>query len=407
MFKFASVFFTDINMYDTEGLLIATSRPEIYEEGLVSRQMNSDVLKNVKQKGKTIILHKEKLGDLEYSSAYMPFRNTRNEVIAYLNLPYFAKQSELENEITDFLATFINLYVILLAIAISLALLLTGYIARPLNLIKEQMRKVKLGASNEKIQWEDKDEIGELISEYNKMIDELERSADLLMRSQRESAWREMAKQVAHEIKNPLTPMKLNIQMLQRSWDADAPDWEQKMKRVTDSLLEQIDNLAAIASEFSDFAKMPVSKPETVNLEEVVNHSNDLYNNYDHVRISFANNAPDTRVKADYKQMIRVFNNVLDNAVQAIPKEENGMIHVEINQKGDRLLVSIRDNGRGIPVEMQNKIFSPSFTTKSSGMGLGLTMVKSIVHNAGGKIWFESVENEGTTFFVELPQIKE
>ncbi len=407
MFKFAAVFFSDINMYDTDGMLIATSRPEVYEEGLVSQQINSDLLHTIRQQEKTIIIHKEKLGDLEYSSAYMPFRNNRNEVIAYLNLPYFARQNEMENEITNFLATFINLYVILLALALSFALLITGYITRPLNLIKDQMRKVKLGASNEKILWRKQDEIGELVNEYNKMIDELERSADLLMRSQRESAWREMAKQVAHEIKNPLTPMKLNIQMLQRSWDQNSPDWEKKLRRVTDSVIEQIDNLAAIASEFSDFAKMPISKPEIINLEDVINHSSDLYSNYDHVRISFMNNASDTRVKADYKQLIRVFNNILDNAVQAIPKNKNGMIAIEINECGDRLIVTVKDNGPGIPVEMQSKIFSPSFTTKSSGMGLGLTMVKSIVNNAGGRIWFESVENEGTIFYVELPQISE
>lgn len=406
MFKFASVFFTDINMYNRKGILIATSRPEIYEKGLVSRQMNSEVLYKLKNKEQTVILHKEKLADLEYSSAYIPFRNRQNEVSAYLNIPYYAKQSELEEEITDFLATFINIYVILLAIAIALALLLTGYITYPLNLIKDQMRKVKLGASNEKIHWKNRDEIGELINEYNKMIDELERSADLLMRSQRESAWREMAKQVAHEIKNPLTPMKLNVQMLKRTWNPNDPEWEQKLNKVTDSLIEQIDNLASIATEFSDFAKMPVSKPEVLDLQDVIGHSNELYSNYDNIRISLENNASDTHVKADYKHLTRVFNNILDNAVNAIPKEKKGRIEVKINEKDESLVVSIKDNGRGIPVEMKEKIFSPSFTTKSSGMGLGLTMVKSIVNNAGGRIWFDSVENEGTTFYVELPQIK-
>ncbi|MCF8331501.1 MAG: GHKL domain-containing protein [Bacteroidales bacterium] len=406
MFKFASVFFTDINMYNTQGMLIATSRPEIYEKGLVSRQMNSEILYKLRSQEQTVILHKEKLGELEYSSAYMPFRNQENKVIAYLNIPYYAKQSELEEEITDFLATFINIYVILLAIALALALLLTGYITRPLNLIKEQMRKVKLGASNEKILWKNSDEIGELIKEYNKMIDELERSTDLLMRSQRESAWREMAKQVAHEIKNPLTPMKLNVQMLKRTWDPNDPDWKNKLNKVTNSLIEQIDNLASIASEFSDFAKMPVSRPEIVDLNEVITHSIELYSNYEDIRIFLENNVSDTRVKADFKHLTRVFNNILDNAVNSIPKEKTGRIDVKINQKTDSLIVSIKDNGRGIPVEMKGKIFSPSFTTKSSGMGLGLTMVKSIVNNAGGRIWFDSIENEGTTFYVELPQIK-
>ncbi|MFO8054538.1 MAG: ATP-binding protein, partial [Bacteroidales bacterium] len=408
LYNLSSVFFTDINMYNDRGKLIATSRPEIYEAGLVSKNINSQILEKLRQKGQTIILHDEAIGNLGYSSAYMPFRNNRNEVIAYLNVPYYAKQSELENEITGFLATFINLYVILLAISIAFGLLVTSYITRPLNLIKSQMRKVKLGASNEKINWVDQDEIGELIQEYNKMIDELERSADLLMRSQRESAWREMARQVAHEIKNPLTPMKLNIQLLQRSSGSQSIIQDnKKLKRITDSLLEQIDNLASIASEFSNFARMPAPKPTLIQLEEAVKHSCDLYNNYENVSISFVNYARNTLVKADYKQLIRAFNNILDNAVQSIPKRQAGKIEVSINPYNDHLLVTIRDNGKGIPVEMQSKIFSPSFTTKSAGMGLGLTIVKSIITNAGGKVWYESVENEGTTFFVEMPVIKE
>lgn len=407
MYKFASVFFSDINMYDTEGKLIATSRPEIYENGLMSKQMNSKLLHQIKQQERTIIINKEKLGELEYSSAYMPFRNNQNEVIAYLNLPYYAKQRELEREITGFLASFINIYVLLLAISMALAFLLSNYFTRPLNLIKAQMRKIKLGASNEKIHWNKEDEIGELIQEYNKMIDELERNADLLMRSQKESAWREMAKQVAHEIKNPLTPMKLNVQMLQRAYESNEPNWEQKLKNVTDSLIDQIDNLAAIASEFSDFAKMPVSKPEVIDLEEVISHAIDLYSNYEHVRLYYNNNAKNTYVRADYKHLTRVFNNILDNAIYAIPKEKTGEIQIRIDEEEDKLIVSIADNGRGIPVEKRENIFSPSFTTKSSGMGLGLTMVKNIVNNSGGHVWFESIENEGTTFYVELPQIKE
>lgn len=407
MYKFSSVFFTDINMYAPDGKLIATSRPEIYDEGLVSEQINSELLTRMEQSQKTMIIHKEKIGELEYLSAYMPFRNMENEVIAYLNLPYYAKQSELENEIADFLAAFINIYVILLAIAISLVLVLTNFITRPLNLIREYMRRVKVGAANEKIELNNKDEIGELVNEYNKMIDELERNADLLMRSQRESAWREMARQVAHEIKNPLTPMKLNVQQLKKSWEFSNTDQEQKMQRITDSLLEQIENLSAIASEFSDFAKMPVSKPEVVNMEDIINHSIELYNNYENVRIFFKNKAVNNHVKADYQQLIRVFNNVIDNAVQAIPKEKQGMIEIEMSSGKVSLLIKVTDNGKGITVEKQKDIFAPSFTTKSSGMGLGLTMVKNIINNAGGKVWFESMENKGTTFFIELPYLPE
>ncbi len=404
MFGLSSTFFTDINIYGLDGNLLGTSRPEIYDAGLMSGRMNNDILRKIRKKGKTVVLQKESMGNLQYSSAYMPFRNHKNQIIAYLNIPYYAKQSELEKEITGFLSTFINLYVILLAIAVFFGLVITGYITRPLNLIKEHMRKIKLGAANEKINLSGYDEIGELVREYNKMIDELERSADLLMRSQRESAWREMAKQVAHEIKNPLTPMKLNIQMLQRSLKDRESRWDdKKVERMTQTLLEQIDNLSTIASEFSSFAKMPTPKPKLITLDEAVKHACDTYNHYDNINISYQNRAGETTVKADFKQLLRAFNNILDNAVQSIPKGKQGIIQVILEQKEKTLRVSVKDNGHGIPLALQSKLFSPSFTTKSAGMGLGLTIVKNIIANWGGKVWFRSAEDRGTTFYVELP----
>jgi nitrogen fixation/metabolism regulation signal transduction histidine kinase len=292
----------------------------------------------------------------------------------------------------------------MIAIAIFLAILISRYITRPLQLIREKLRGISLGVSNEKIQWARKDEIGTLIAEYNRMIDELARSADMLAKSERESAWREMAKQVAHEIKNPLTPMKLSVQYLQKAWDEKSDDWEDRLRRFTQTIIEHIDTLSAIASEFSDFAKMPQKKERRLDLSEVIKKSIDLYSDIENIHFGFKS-VPDPPylVMADKNQLIRVFNNLIQNAVQAIGQNEEGSINISLDKDGQEFIISVADNGPGIPRDMVDKIFSPSFTTKSSGMGLGLALVRSIIVEAGGSVTFESSPDVGTTFFIRLP----
>lgn len=402
--KFSQVFFTDINLYDTTGYLLASSRNEIFEEGLQSRQMDPMAFHQMAFQNKTVFIHKERIGSYEYLSAYVPFQNNANKTIAFVNLPYFARQTELRQEISTFLTTFVNINVILIALATFVALIVSSYITRPMELIRDKMRKLKLGRTNEKINWPGKDEIGNLVEEYNRMIDELANSAELLARSERESAWREMAKQVAHEIKNPLTPMKLSIQYLQKAWDEKAPDWDVRLKRFTDTIIQQIDNLSLIANEFSDFAKMPQPVLEKVDLKEVILHAVDLYNDIQHITFITSDMPQELcLVRADRKQMLRVFNNLIKNSVQAIPSRQSGLISVSIHPEESACLVQVKDNGIGIPAEQIPRIFTPSFTTKTGGMGMGLAIVKSIIVNSGGEIWFESREGEGTVFSFRLP----
>ncbi|MDP1745560.1 MAG: hypothetical protein Q8L90_08285, partial [Bacteroidota bacterium] len=225
--KFSNVFFTDINLYDTKGNLYASSRPKVFDEGLTSKKMNPEAFLQIAVFEKTEFIHDERIGKLEYLSAYIPFKNKDGKLLSYLNLPYFAKQNELEKEISGFLVALINIYVLLFALSIVTAILISNYVTKPLKLIQDKLSKIKLGKTNELIEWQEMDEIGSLVSEYNRMIVELTKSAELLAKSERESAWREMAKQVAHEIKNPLTPMKLSIQHLQSIWKDDAPDMDQ------------------------------------------------------------------------------------------------------------------------------------------------------------------------------------
>ncbi len=406
LYKFSTIFYSDINLFDTKGSLIASSRPQIFEEELLSEKMNSNAYYKLAYGQNLLFIQNEKIGRQEYLSAYIPFRNNNDQIIAYLNLPYFAKQTELRREIGDFLAAYINVYVLLIVLAIMVTILVSRFITRPLQLIREKLGDIGLGKSNEKIQWKRKDEIGSLIEEYNRMIDELAKSAEMLAMSERESAWREMAKQVAHEIKNPLTPMKLSVQYLQKAWDEKAPDYEKQLKRFTRTIVEQIDSLSDIASEFSDFAKMPEANIEKIELTGIVKSAADLYQHHRHIRISIYYPDQEYYVLADKRQLLRVFNNLIQNAVQAIGNKEDGLIQISISRESSFYLVEIKDNGSGITDEQAQRIFSPSFTTKSSGMGLGLAMARSILTSINGAISFESRPGEGATFTVKIPQLK-
>lgn len=402
--KSSSVFFTDVNLYDTHGNLYASSSSKVFDEGLTSKKMNPEAYLQMAVLGKTEFVHDERIGKLEYLSAYIPFKTKDGKLLAYLNLPYFAKQSELEKEISGFLVALINIYVLLFVLSIITAIFISNYVTKPLKLIQDKLSNMRLGKTNEPIEWKENDEIGNLVSEYNRMIQELSKSAELLAKSERESAWREMAKQVAHEIKNPLTPMKLSVQHLQRTYKDHAPDMDEKMERLTKTIVEQIDTLSSIATEFSNFAKMPKANLERIDVQLVLSNALALFHDSARVKIHFANNvsAP-AFVLADKEQLLRVFNNLLKNATQAIPEERAGIITITLNKEPGFFVISIADNGNGIADEVVDKIFMPNFTTKTGGMGLGLAMVKNIVETAGGRIWFETKSNAGSVFYVALP----
>jgi signal transduction histidine kinase len=402
MYKLSLVFFSDINLFDLDGKLLATSRQEIITKGLISSQMNPEAFNQLNNYKNSLFIHNESIGDYKYLSAYLPFRNERNKPIAYLNLPYFAKQDDLSQEISTYLVAFINIYVILTSIAILITLIFSNYISKPVQLIKEKIGQIKLGKQNEKIEWVQNDEIGSLVAEYNRMVDELAKSAEQLSRSERESAWREMAKQIAHEIKNPLTPMKLSVQYLKKAWDEKTPDWDQRFSRFTTTLVEQIESLSNIASEFSDFAKMPKSKFEKLELTKVINNAIDLFKDSSQIQFDFRTSEKHF-VKADNEQLLRVFINLINNSIQAITDPEKGLIQITIEPSEGFHIIRFSDNGKGIPSDQKSKVFYPNFTTKSGGMGLGLAMVKNIIQNSNGEISFESEAGTGTTFNIKLP----
>ena len=403
----SNIFLTDISLYDKAGNLVGSSQMKMFEEGLMSQKMCPESYYRLAVKQNIEFIHDEKIGHLKYLSAYSSFRNDKGDLLGYLNVPYFARQSELEKEISTILSAIINIYVLLFVISVILALVISEYFTKPLKLIQEKLSKIKLGKASEPIEWRSQDEIGSLVNEYNRMIEELQKSAELLAKSERETAWREMAKQVAHEIKNPLTPMKLSIQHLQRTWKNKDDDMDKKIGRITETLIEQIETLSIIASEFSNFAQMPVTVNEKVNMKSILENAILLFKDSSDTEIDFSSDVEEVNVYADKEQMLRVFNNLLKNALQAIPENIQGKIQVTIARKEEHFLVKIKDNGTGINEEQMNKIFTPNFTTKSGGMGLGLAMVKSIVETFNGKIWFETARGIGTAFFVSIPEYKE
>jgi len=260
LLKFSNVFFSDINLYSLDGDLLATSRPEIFEKGLIGKKMDSEAFADLSINEKTRFIHNERIGRMNYISSYVPFKNIKNEDLAYLNLPYFSKQTSLTKEISTSIVAIINIYVLLILLSIVIAVFISNQLTKPLELIRSKFRKIQLGKLNEVIEYSGKDEIGDLVKEYNKTVTELAENVKLLAKSERESAWREMAKQIAHEIKNPLTPMRLSVQHLERAWKDKVPDWESYLEKVSKTLIDQIDSLSSIASAFSDFARIPKDK---------------------------------------------------------------------------------------------------------------------------------------------------
>lgn len=393
----------DVNVYDIDGNLKVSSEANVYRKGVLSTKMNPVAYYYLSRLRQVQRVQKEKIADLSYISIYAPVRDDDGNVYGYLNIPYFASQRELNQEVSNFLVAIINLNAFIFLIAGVIALFITNRITRSFSLISEKMREVNLGSKNEEIAWNRDDEIGELVKEYNKMVDKLGESAAALAKSEREGAWREMARQVAHEIKNPLTPMKLSIQYLQKAIDNNQPNVKELSSNVARTLVEQIDHLSKIAADFSQFANIGNAHVELFDLHDVISSLKDLYRINPNVSISWEPVQNQVLLMADKTQMNRLFTNLFANALEACNGTGKCSIEVKEEQNDGLIQVNVKDNGEGIPEEMQSKIFTPNFTTKSSGTGLGLAMCKGIVEQAKGKIWFETEQGKGTTFHVQLP----
>ena len=337
-----------------------------------------------------------------FKSSYNLVSNFKNEPLGIIYIPYFADDSSSKEELSAFLIRLGFVHGNMILIAFIIAYFISNFVTKSLDSIGETIKKTNLQNQSVKINIKNTPrEVVALIDSYNTMIDELKRSAVKLAKSERETAWREMAKQVAHEIKNPLTPMRLSIQTFERSFSKGQEFSKQRIKEFSDSLIQQIDTMSSIATAFSDFAEMPEPKKELLNVVEVVELAIDIFNK-DH--ITFRSSSKKIEANFDRTQLIRVITNLLKNAFQAIPEGRTPKIDVNISENNDDVSISISDNGYGISKTDMKKIFEPSFTTKSSGMGLGLSMIKSIITAYNGNITFSSKSNVGTTFNINFPK---
>lgn len=398
----SSIHATDINLYDPDGNLKTSSLPLPYEKGILSERMDPLAWYHLNILRESQFFTEQQIGSLKYVSNYLAIRTDNGREFGYLNIPYFESQKKLQDEISNFLVAIINLNAFIFLIAGIIALFITNRITRSFSLISDKMKRINLQTGNEEIVWNRKDEIGDLVKEYNKMVKQLEVSAQKLARSEREGAWREMARQVAHEIKNPLTPMKLNLQYLQMTIDKNKGDIKEITQYVSKILLEQIDHLSQIASDFSQFANINNAKLQDFDLNEILQNVVSLYATNEKIEIISDMEEP-LNIYADKTQINRLFTNLLQNAVQSVPEFRRIKIIIKSTLQDNYALVSVKDNGTGIPVSMRDKIFTPNFTTKTSGTGLGLAMCKGIVEKAGGKIWFETEEGNWTIFYVKIP----
>lgn len=405
--RLSEVFRTDINMYGLNGKMLASSRPGIFKKGLISTQMNAKAFVEMTTSRKRKFIHPEQIGTLSYLSAYVPLVNQKSKYLGYINLPYFTRQDVLQQEISTFIVAFINIYVFLLLGSIVVAVFVANQITKPLALVREKLRSIQLGQKNESINYSGEDEIGSLVKEYNQKVEELQHSAALLARSEREMAWREMAKQIAHEIKNPLTPMKLNIQYLKRAHSEKVDDFDQYLDKVTKVLIEQIDKLTAIATAFSNFATIPKANMKHFQVIPILRQAVTLFDANEKAKFKWELETKDDLWSySDPDQISRVFINLIKNALQAIPDSREGQIILNIKSDKQWSYIMVIDNGVGIDEATKEKLFVPNFTTKSSGTGLGLAISKNIIENFGGQIWCENNVSQGAQFTIKLPKHK-
>jgi signal transduction histidine kinase len=405
LMEISDITWTDVNIYDLKGKLAASSRYEIFEQGLTSERINPHAYQALRMQGGATFLHNENLGKMEFFSVYAPLLNRSEELVGYVNLPYFSRQDDFTRQVAGFIVAFINLYILLVLLTMVIALVISTKLTVPLLQLEQKLKGIALGKQNARIEYKGEDEIGRLVEAYNKKVAELADSVELLARTERESAWKEMARQVAHEINNPLTPMKLNLQYLQKIKDEGSPNFDDYFNRVTRMLVTQIDALSTIASAFSDFARLPSAHIETVEIVGLIREIATLYDAPDKYKLEVTYpKHPKIFVSGDRDQLRRALVNIIRNATQAVQNQEDGAILVRVEVQDQKLRITIRDNGAGIPETDRDRLFEPNFTTKSGGMGLGLAITKSILENCKGEISFES-EPGRTTFYLDFPVV--
>jgi nitrogen fixation/metabolism regulation signal transduction histidine kinase len=401
IYQIADIHKLDINIYDLEGKLLKSSRSSFIKDSIpniVSKSVINEMVRNYDHR----VIDEKIEQDEELISSYTYITDNKFKPIGILNLQYYPDNTFQNKELKEFLSRLGVVYFIMLMIAIATAYLISSYITRSLQKISDKISQTRLTQRNEKIEVKNaSEEIFNLINSYNNMVEILEESAKKLAKSEREHAWREMAKQVAHEIKNPLTPMRLSLQVFEQKFDANDPKISEKVRDFSKVMIQQIDLMSSIASAFSDFAKMPTPHKEELDIIDVIRTAVEIFTE---PFIYFESDINKLLVEIDKNQLTRVITNLLNNALHAVNEVDDPSIIVKVFLVERQIRITVTDNGKGIDNEVKDKVFEPKFTTKSSGMGLGLPMVRNIIENYNGTISFTSEKNIGTTFEITLPK---
>jgi len=403
IFEMSSVHNIEISIYDLKGNLLISSTAAIkpFDDASIDN-IPARVLTELEAISNHRIFKTNEVENISFETSFTYINDLQLNNIGVIKLEFSQDNTEQEQELQEFMYRLAYVYLVMLLMAVALAYFLSSYITRSIKTISDKIHKTRLNKRNEKIEFESgSSEIITLVNAYNRMIDELQESAVKLAQSEREQAWREMAKQVAHEIKNPLTPMRLTVQSFERRFDPEDPKIKEKLKEYSQTLIQQIDVMSSIASAFSDFAKMPTQKREKIDVVEVVKLALDIFNES---YISYSFTEDKLIGNLDKTQLIRIVTNLITNATQATEGVENPRIQVRVSSEKNTIKIAVSDNGKGIDDSVEHLIFEPKFTTKSSGMGLGLPMIKKIIEAYSGSIAFTSNKSEGTIFTVTLPK---
>jgi two-component system, NtrC family, nitrogen regulation sensor histidine kinase NtrY len=389
----------DVNVYDTLGVMLTTSQPAIIENNLLSDRINPVAFERIKS-GENSFIKEEEVGSLTYFVSYAPLKSpSTGKLWGVLGIPFFQSLASLEKIQINILANILNIFALIFIVLVVLSYFVSKWLTFPLNFITQSLRKTSLTKTNQPLIWRSDDEIGTMVKEYNQMLFKLSESKSELEQTQRELAWREIAQQVAHEIKNPLTPMKLTLQQLERQLQQGSTSSERTEKAVS-SLLTQVDTLNDIASSFSSFAKMPEPVMQSLDLAMLLKRIVELHRNSGSIVLAISNDH--YNVTGDEQLLGRTFSNIILNAFQSAVPGRAAVVNITLKKQDNLCLLSFSDNGKGIDAEVAERIFLPHFTTKKSGSGLGLAIAKQAIEQMQGRIWFETKVGKGTIFFVEM-----
>lgn len=385
----------DVSLYNNEGWLLATSQKEVFDLGLESNLINPIVFEELIAKENQSMIAEASIGGLDYKVSFATVNDYSDHVVGFIAMPFFDSKNHLKRQQLEVFGSLTSIFGFIFIITILFGNLILNNLMKPLRMVADKIKQITLQEENKPILYESSDEIGSLVRDYNLMLVKLEQSKRALARSQKETAWKEIARQVAHEIKNPLTPMRLKIQQLMRKYESGSKDFE-----ILSGLLIQVDTLSQIAGSFSAFAEMPAPDNSDFDFSQLVKRVVGLFPS-ESVAIS-TEIEESVYIHADKDIFQRILNNIVLNAIQSA-ESKNSLIDIKLKTKPGKCELSVRDNGKGIPDELKDKIFLNYFSTKSSGSGIGLALAKKGIENAGGNIWFESKENEGTTFYISMP----